>query len=117
MKKRVITTSSGTVTLGQYVKAWRAVKEAPAATEFKSSLCGWWPASREEILSQFMQGVHDRINRRIPGYGEGRKWDQDWQRTTQNFARSVNTPRLVVRWAPKEFQERLAHRIAGPDDA
>ena len=57
-----IKTASGTVTLGSYVAAWKAVKASPPGTEFKSSLCGWWPAKREEILAQFSAGVHDRIN-------------------------------------------------------
>lgn len=61
---KIISTASGDVTLREYVRAWRAVKAAPSGTAFKSSLCGWWPASREEILRQFIAGLHDRINKR-----------------------------------------------------
>ena len=110
-KPHVIVTASGTVSVRQYVQTWRSVKAADAGTRYKSSLCGWWPATREEILAQFWEGLDDRINRHIAGYGKGRKWDADWQRAARNTATSVNTPRLIVRWVPAEFRQRLAHRL------
>jgi hypothetical protein len=61
---KVIKSCAGTVTLGAYVRGWKAVKAAAPGTMFKRSLCGWWPASREEILKQFSEGVNDRINKR-----------------------------------------------------
>lgn len=71
--KRVIHTASGTVTIGQYVQAWRTVKAAPEGQEFKSSLNGWWPATREEILREFSEGVQDRINQHVPYMQRGIK--------------------------------------------
>jgi hypothetical protein len=38
---------------GQYAQMIRRVKAAAPDTQFKESLCGWWPATREEILDQF----------------------------------------------------------------
>lgn len=62
-KKRVIRVANDKlVPLGQFVKAWKTVLASPPGTTFKSSLSGWWPATREEILGQFSFGVHDRIN-------------------------------------------------------
>jgi hypothetical protein len=43
-------------------------------------LCGYGSRTREEILGEFRDGVHDRINRHAPGFGAGRKWDSEWQR-------------------------------------
>lgn len=70
---RVIRTASGTVSIGQYVKAWRAVLRAPAGQGFSSSLNGWWPATREEILCEFSAGVQDRINQHVPYMQRGVK--------------------------------------------
>jgi len=41
----------------------------------------------------------------------GRKWSHDWWWQALRTAREVNTPRLVVRWIPFEFRDRLAHRL------
>ena len=109
---RVIRTASGTVTLGAYVKAWREVKAAPAGTEFRSSLCGWAPETRETILSQFQDGLAGRINRHIPGFGVGRKWASEWQHETRYAARQLNCPRLVIRWLPAWLKKRFAQRLA-----
>ena len=111
--QRVIVTSSGTVTLCAYVKAWKAVKAAPVNTMYKSTLCTWWPESREEILRQFMQGLNDRINGHIAGYAQGRKWSRDWFMSAWRLSRAVNTPRLIVRRTevPMEFRDRLAGRL------
>lgn len=65
--KRIIATGSGSVTIGAYVAAWKRVKASPPGTEFKSSLCGRWAATREEILQQFSDGVNDRVNLRGKG--------------------------------------------------
>jgi hypothetical protein len=62
--KKVINTASGTVSLASYVKTWQAVKSAPVGKVYGSSLCGLHPATREEILGQFAEGLHDRINLR-----------------------------------------------------
>jgi len=72
------------------------------------------PAS--EILTALRDGMHDRINRHIPKYGEGRKWDHDWQRAAMQCANFVNTPRLIVRWVPQDLKARLAHRITLPGE-
>jgi len=112
MKRTIRLGHERTVTLGNYLKAWRAVRRAPTGTEFKESLCGWWPASRETILQQYSDGVHDRINRHLPFYRKGRKWNQDWQRMMLQAARQLNTPRLCIHWLPMELRKRFAQRVA-----
>lgn len=112
--RRFVTLGSGRrVTLGAYVRGWRAVKAASPETLYTDSLTGWRddPTPAGRILAQFRYGMHDRINRHIPGYGVGRKWSPSWYWETWRFARDVNTPRLIVRWAPVEFRQRLAHRL------
>ena len=53
------------VTLGAYVKAVKLAKAQPE-TEFTYGLTTWWPTKGRDIVRQFMQGVHDRINARVP---------------------------------------------------
>jgi len=65
----------------------------------------------EEWLTWFRQCLDRKIASYIPGYGVGRKWESDWYWQAWRIARDVNTPRLVVRWVPKEFRERLQHRL------
>ncbi len=103
--------STKTVSVGQYVQAWKDCKAAPVGTEYNHGLCGWSPTTRERILREFEEGMHDRINRHTEGYGVGRKWDSDYQRDMAHAARAVNTPRLIVRYVPTDLRKRLAHRI------
>jgi len=49
----------------QYLKGVRLAK-ANLDVEFKHGLTAWWPATGREIMKQFMQGVHDRINQATP---------------------------------------------------
>ena len=108
--------SAKTVTVGQYVKAWKDCKAAPVGTEYDHGLGGWSPATREVILREFEEGLHDRINRHIEGYRVGRKWDSDYQRSMAHAARAVNTPRLIVRCVPMDLRKRLAHRIYNEEE-
>lgn len=68
-------------------------------------------ATGAEWLRWFRGQLDKKVSSRCWWYGVGRKWDWQWQVEAQRTARAVNTPRLVVRWVPKEFRERLAHRI------
>ena len=64
---RIITLGNGQqVTLAQYADAWRACKASSPGTKFRQGLGGFWPQTREEILRDFMRGVHDRITQGIP---------------------------------------------------
>lgn len=99
--------------LGKYVEAWSILRGA----YHNSNVSGFdhFPMTAPEVLRELRYGMHDRINRHIPGHGIGRKWDQNWQRAALQTALAVNTPRLIVRYCPPDFRVRLAHRITTAD--
>lgn len=110
--QRIVTLGHGkTVTLAAYVRGIRLCKASPPKTTFKQGLCGWWPEPRETILREFMEGVHDRINQHVAGYGQGRKWVYEWQIETYRASRQLNHPRLVIDWLPLWLKPRFAHRL------
>lgn len=116
MSRRYVTLGSGQrVTLATYAKVWRRLLNLPPGPGIVASqgLSGWGSGrqTRDSLLRDFRAGMHDRINMHDPAYGRGRKWSYDWQREAMQTARAVNTPRLVVRWVPAEFRDRLAHRL------
>ena len=49
------------VSLGAYLSAIRLAKANPNR-EFKHGLTTWWPTTGAEIMRQFRQGMHERIN-------------------------------------------------------
>lgn len=111
--KRVIRLPNGrTCGLAKYVASWRLTITL-AAQNPNQEVSGWqwFSVPLSSVLRDLRDGMHDRINRHIAGYGKGRKWDGNWQRAAGNCARDVNTPRLVVRCVPAEFRARLAHRL------
>ena len=114
MSKRVVTLPNGKrCGLGVYVSAWRKLKALPSDAQISGF--DHFPDDAGRILRQVRFGMHDRINRHIPGFGRGRKWHQDWQRHALQCAIAVNTPRLIVRWVPSDLRKRLAHRITQND--
>ena len=60
------------VTLGAYLHFVRLAKEQPHR-EFKHGLTCWWPCTGAEIMRQFREGVHDRINQAVPYQQRGKK--------------------------------------------
>lgn len=54
-----------TVSLGAYVKAIKLARDNPDST-FDYGLTCWWSCTGREIMSQFLRGMHDRINQAIP---------------------------------------------------
>jgi hypothetical protein len=56
--------TSKRVTVGQYVTAIKTVKACAPGTTFKHGLNTWTSATREQILGEFLMGVHHRINMR-----------------------------------------------------
>lgn len=110
MSARVITLPNGrAVGLGAYVRAWRLLLTTRPDADIRGFT--WHALPAADVLRELRYGLHDRINRHLPGYGRGRKWHHDWQRAASQCARAVNTPRLVVRWAPQDLRARLAHRL------
>lgn len=97
------------VSVGAYVRAWRALLALDGAATVRDF--GPWPEPASDVLRALRAGIHDRINRHTAAYGLGRKWAADWQRAAVQCAHAVNTPRLIVRWAPADLRARLAHRL------
>lgn len=109
---RVITLGCGReIRLGAYARAWRRAKAASPGTVFERGLTSHFPVTREQLLEQFRYGTDDRISRKIPGYGKGRKWDEDWQRAMLQAQWKINTPRLILDWLPEDLRTRFAHRM------
>lgn len=53
------------VSLRDYIIAIKKAKEYPD-TKFDHGLTTWWPTLGREIVRQFVDGVHNRINQGIP---------------------------------------------------
>lgn len=110
---RIVRTASGAVSVGEYARAWARIRAAPAGTSFRSGLTHWGPATREELLRDFSVGLHDRINRRVPGYGEGRRWSDDYEDAARRVARALAARvRVHGRDVPADLRARLAHRLS-----
>jgi len=63
-KTPVVTLSGGLqITIGQYIFAHKRAKENQEV-EFARGLTCWYPVTGREILNQFMDAIHDRINLR-----------------------------------------------------
>jgi hypothetical protein len=73
---------------------------------------------RADVLREFADGLADRINRHVPGYGMGRKWSSEWQGTVARLAHMVNTPRVrvYVNDCHQSMHARLVHRLSVRDD-
>lgn len=113
MPRIIILGDGRPVTLATYVRAWKAALTAPANSMFAGSPSDpRTPASREWVLREFRDALDDRINRKLPWYGRGRKWSSEWYWDAWRTARAVNDPRLRVGWVPAEFRARLAERLS-----
>lgn len=110
-KTPVITLPNGRqVGVKQYCHAWRTLKTVNP--DMQCSGWGHFPESAKHILAEYREGVHDRINKQLPWWGRGRKWEQIWQIETLRAARQVNQPRLRIYWLPKQLQDRFRYRLA-----
>ena len=110
MKRTVKLPNGRCVTLGEYVRSWRILKTLPPTREVTRFFD--WPEPAADILRELRRGIHDRINRHLPGYGAGRKWNPDWQRAMGHAARELNDPRLRIHYLPPDLKQRFAHRLA-----
>lgn len=117
--KRYVTLADGRkIGLGKYVQAWKVCKTLPGNAWIGKGIDGWGQTAAEALVS-LRAGMDDRINRNIPGYGVGRKWDPDYYFSMVRAAGDLNTPRLLIRWLPADlmkvpkFKERVEYaRVA-----
>jgi hypothetical protein len=113
MSKRYITLGCGRqIGLGTYVKAWKTCLELPAGAFIGKGVSGWGQTAAE-ALQDLRKGMDDRINRNIPGYGIGRKWDPDWYFLIWRASRDLNQPRLLIRYLPPDLMKipRFLERV------
>lgn len=118
MSARYVTLPNGRQCgLGRYVAAWKALKAADPSALFPGF--GHFPERAESILCAMRGGLSERINRHIPGYGKGRRWDHDYyvrlwrdSRRLQDMARRVR----VYQFETNEARSRFAHLLAHRDD-
>ena len=118
MSQRYVTLGDGRkIGLGRYVAAWRDCLALSPETHIGRGIDGYGQ-SAGEALRDLRAGMHDRINRHVPGFGRGRKWSADWQRAALHAAGAVNTPRLVVRWLPADLMKvpQLRRRVESGRD-
>lgn len=94
--KQVIGICEGTLSIPQYLEVVRIAKSNLNHT-FKRSFSGWCPSTGNEIVAQFVEGVHDRINKR-GGLQLGK--EMNWTRLTRNLVRTV---KCECRWCGSEM--------------
>lgn len=111
MKRCIVLGDGRRVPLGAYVAAWKIVKAAPPGQRFNRSLEERYSASAAEILGQYRKGLHDRINKHLPGYRVGRKWSEDYQCDLWQAQSRLSIPRLVIDWLPADLKGRFHHRL------
>lgn len=81
-----------------YIASWRALIAMDGGAEVRG--WDWHSTPARDILRRLRGDLNERINRHLPAYGQGRKWDRQWQIDCRRDARIVN--------------EYAAHRIAHP---
>ena len=103
-----------------------AFRITDAGGRFRMGRAGWYGEYGPEgdgYVKPWRREFLDALNRRMNAYGglsvavaPWRRLGADWQRTVWQFARRVNTPRLIVRIAecPLEYRRRLVHRLTDP---
>lgn len=104
--------------LSTYAGAWQKLKTLPPSTQ----VAGFqpFPEGAAEVLASIRRGLDDRINRHVPWFGRGRKWQSDYQVAMQRDARRVQqilTQRIrVYGFESKEATSRFRHLLARTDD-
>lgn len=68
LPKIIVIHSGKTISLRNYVDAWKKLKAIPIEERekitVKESLCTWYPVTVAQCLKQYTDGVHDRINQK-----------------------------------------------------
>lgn len=112
MAKLAVRLASGRrVSLAAYADAWKRLRRMDPRQWFRETPGSSFGGTAADALREMRAGLDDRINRHIPAYGRGRKWDPNWQTETARAARALNTPRLAIHWLPPHLRERFASRL------
>lgn len=102
------------VSLGAYARAWRRVRldveSGHGDRTYRRGFGVTGTCTAEEALREFRRGLHDRINRKVPGHGVGRWWNEDVQWELRRLADRINS-RAVVREHETSVFGRMRGRI------
>ncbi len=100
------------VSVRQYAAAWRMVRSLPPDTPIRARQWDHCDTTAGRVLRDMRHGLHDRINRHVPRYGIGRRWEPEYAGDVARLARTLRD-RCVVRPCdvPRDLVPRLAHRI------
>ena len=114
----IITLPNGNlVSAGRYAKAWSVLTRCPA----DAVVPGWdhFPTDAASVLRGMREGLHARINRHLPAFGQGRKWQPEYQagllrdaRRVQDMARRIR----VYQFETAEVEKRFGHLLARHGD-
>lgn len=100
------------VTIPTYCAAFRRVRSADPNQWINPRDWDGFGCRADRLLRQMRDGMAERINRHMAGFGVGRKWSAEWQRGAREVA--YRLPRRIItreRECPKELRARLAHRL------
>ena len=105
MIKRVIILGSGrNLTLGIYTDAVKYAIQRPDVY-FMWSLTGWGAYGRD-IRQQFMDGVHDRINRHLDR--KGRKYSEEYWKELRELSWRINGRIFTRKCDLNQFRNALS---------
>lgn len=94
------------VSVGEYVRSWKTLKTLDPKTKVSGFSDGGDAAA--VILYRLQYGIHDRINKHVPGYNVGRNWTPEIYYENVRLSRETRG-RNSVRNIPARFRERLSH--------
>lgn len=114
MNKLIQLPNGRNVTLGEYARSWKALRELKPSAQVANWSYGYTDA--QEILRDMSRGVHERINSHIPGFGQGRKWSAEYYWPMWRASRELNNPRLRIYWLPSDLVSRFASRVSKHND-
>lgn len=111
-KRAVVKLGDGrNMPVGAYAEAWKKAKSMPPDAPVRGTPSD--PAgggTAKDVVREMRAGMEDRINRKDPRYGKGRKWDDTWQndarRLKDTLGRKSEVPAGEAH--PVELRPRLA---------
>jgi hypothetical protein len=106
------------VGLRAYRQAWQQLKALPADERVSGFFDFAGPAG--EVLAALRAGLQDRINKADPRFGQGRRWNSDWQIQISRDARrlrDITIDRIrVYQFETGEVRTRFGHLLADHGD-
>ena len=67
MKNCIVINNGKRISITTYVNAWKIIRSNPLDTMYKEGLTTWWAVNGHDLIRQYREGIHDRINQRAMG--------------------------------------------------